>query len=110
MLLLHMTETVTVFITHKASSWCGNLLLSQLMPPAINRSNACTASQPNDLILFPDYRFLQYPPSMVAAGSVCVARTYMKLLPVWTMRLEEVSGYTRQLINPVVELFLEQSR
>ena len=59
--------------------------------------------------LFPDYRFLKYPPSMVAAAAVCTARLYANVSPVWTARLESVSCYTRQALDPTVQLLLSVS-
>lgn len=55
--------------------------------------------------LFIDYRFLQYSPSMVAAGSLYVARRYISVTPTWTSRLESVSGYSKELLEPVIKLF-----
>ncbi len=55
---------------------------------------------------FLDYRFLQYSPSLVAAGAVCVARMYLRVSPIWTARLENISHYTMHSLKPVLELYL----
>lgn len=53
-----------------------------------------------------DYRFLGYPPSVVAAAAVYATRIHMSVSPSWTARLESVSHCSKQLLSPVVELLI----
>jgi len=51
-----------------------------------------------------DYRFLQFYPSMVAAGVVCTALSYLHSSDAWTLKMEEITGYSKQNLDHVVEL------
>lgn len=50
--------------------------------------------------------FLQYPPSMISAGAIALARCNFDL-PIWTEQLEELTGFS---IHKLAELIQHLSQ
>ncbi|ORY06839.1 hypothetical protein K493DRAFT_202793 [Basidiobolus meristosporus CBS 931.73] len=53
-----------------------------------------------------DHRFLPFPPSQIAAGSLFLAR-HMLNRGEWNANLIHYSGYTQEEVTPVVEILIE---